>query len=276
MSESAGLVSLAERANRWYWEDVATVHARERMPERDAVLAGGSSLRSLELRAVGDPAGKRVLHLLCHLGFDSISWAKLGASVTAVDFSEVALRLAAVTAAECGQHVQFVQAKVPDLPHAWSKAFDVVAMTYGTVAWLPDIFEWAKACARCLVPNGRLVLIDDHPDAEFARTDNAGVWHSAPPNSLASSAAVRYRAAGTYLNRDARLRTPVHYRWRHSVESISVALSKAGFEAIDVRHHYFAHYRRFPQLQLKADGYYRSELPPPHPLLLEVRAVRAA
>ena len=34
---------------------------------------------------------KRLLHLMCHIGLDTLSWARRGAVVTALDFSQPAL-----------------------------------------------------------------------------------------------------------------------------------------------------------------------------------------
>ncbi len=68
-------------------------------------MAGASSLTDVEeealRRAVGEVAGLEVIHLQCHIGFDSISLARAGARVTGLDFSPVYLAKAAALAERC-------------------------------------------------------------------------------------------------------------------------------------------------------------------------------
>ena len=51
----------------------------------EAFIAGKNSLNSFELELLGDVKGKKILHLQCHFGQDSISLARMGAEVTGVD-----------------------------------------------------------------------------------------------------------------------------------------------------------------------------------------------
>lgn len=160
---------LVHAINRWYWEDLAQLHARRSARLTDAVVNGISTLRSIELDAVGNPSGKQLLHLMCHLGHDSIGWARLGARVVAVDASESALSTASQAATRSGLTIDFQRLVVPAYPTTWLSRFDIIVMTYGTLAWLPDLAAWASSCAACLVPNGRLIVIDDHPLADCLR-----------------------------------------------------------------------------------------------------------
>jgi 2-polyprenyl-3-methyl-5-hydroxy-6-metoxy-1,4-benzoquinol methylase len=84
----------AMKANLDWWNEVVGVHAHGDTYGLEAFKAGMSRLTYLEREEVGDVAGKSLLHLQCHFGLDTLSWALLGASVTGVDFSETAIALA--------------------------------------------------------------------------------------------------------------------------------------------------------------------------------------
>ncbi len=92
----------AREANRELWDAWTTVHEGSRFYDVDAFRAGGSSLNAIELEEVGDVAGRSLLHLQCHFGLDTLSWARRGARVTGVDFSAKAVELARALAAEDG------------------------------------------------------------------------------------------------------------------------------------------------------------------------------
>ena len=47
------------------------------------IVAGNYSLNRLELEDLGDVSGKSLLHLQCHFGMDSLSWAWSEASPSA-------------------------------------------------------------------------------------------------------------------------------------------------------------------------------------------------
>ena len=80
--------------NRRNWNERTPIHARSRFYDLDGFRAGRNSLLPIELAEVGDVAGQSLLHLQCHMGCDTLSWARLGAQVTGVDFSDEALGVA--------------------------------------------------------------------------------------------------------------------------------------------------------------------------------------
>ena len=82
-------------ANRLLWDELTAIHERSAFYDVEGFLAGGSSLTWPELDELGpEVAGKRLLHLQCHFGLDTLSWARMGATVTGVDFSSQAIELA--------------------------------------------------------------------------------------------------------------------------------------------------------------------------------------
>jgi 2-polyprenyl-3-methyl-5-hydroxy-6-metoxy-1,4-benzoquinol methylase len=82
------------QSNRELWDEWAVINARSSFYNVDGFKAGRCTLRPIELEALGDVTDKTLLHLQCHFGMDTLSWARRGAHVTGVDFSEQAIALA--------------------------------------------------------------------------------------------------------------------------------------------------------------------------------------
>src|SRR5262249_59932797 len=107
--------------------------------------------------------GKRVLHLQCHIGRDTLCLVRRGAVATGLDFSAAALEVARRLADETGLPADFVQATVEQAPAKTPGPFDLVFTTWGTICWLPDLKAWARAIAAVLRPGGEFYLADAHP-----------------------------------------------------------------------------------------------------------------
>jgi SAM-dependent methyltransferase len=157
----------ARRLNRAHWDSLATVHGQDAYYDADALAAGADSLLDHEAaglrEAVGAVAGLDVVHLQCHIGFDTISLARRGARVVGVDFSHASLEKARALARRCGQDVEFVEADTTALPPALHGRFDLAYATMGVTCWIDDMRAWMQSAAAALKPGGRLLLIDIHP-----------------------------------------------------------------------------------------------------------------
>jgi SAM-dependent methyltransferase len=155
--------------NLAHWEDMAAVHGegRDAYYDVDALVAGRSTLGKAEedavALAIGDVAGRDVLHLQCHLGFDAVSLARRGARVVGADFSPTALAKARAIAERCGVEVEYVEADSTALPPELHDRFDLVYATIGVIGWIHDLEAWMRSVASVLRPGGRLALVDLHP-----------------------------------------------------------------------------------------------------------------
>ena len=139
-------------ANRRRWDESVALHmASAHYPVR-ALHRGALTIHRLESEELGPVRRKSLLHLQCHFGLDSLSWARLGARVTGVDFSPEAVKRARALAAECGIAADFVESDVYNLPRRLHRTFDVVYTAKGVLCWLPDIRRWARVVARLLRP----------------------------------------------------------------------------------------------------------------------------
>jgi SAM-dependent methyltransferase len=179
------------RANQAVWDAWSASDAQDSDHARDEALAraGGSTLRGIELAELGgEVAGKSLLHLLCNRGSDTLSWARLGATVTGVDFSAAAIARAQALAAETSLPARFLQADLYALPEVLDETFDIVYASYGVLCWLPDLTRWASIVARYLRPGGLCYLVEMHPASGLLAAD------------AAAPAGLRLRPSATYFH----------------------------------------------------------------------------
>jgi SAM-dependent methyltransferase len=160
---------MARRLNRAHWDALASAHGEghDAYYDTEALVAGADTLRSAEQagvrEAVGAVAGLDVLHLQCHIGFDSISLARRGARVVGADFSPASLEKARALARRCGVDVEFVEADATKLPVELHNRFDLVYATIGVITWIEDLRAWMRSATAALRGGGRLLLVDIHP-----------------------------------------------------------------------------------------------------------------
>lgn len=147
--------------NQQAWDLRTQRHFESDFYDVDSFKRGRNTLRPFEQEALGDVRGKSLLHLMCHFGMDTLSWARLGARVTGVDFSQESIAAANDLARELTLDARFIQSNVYDLK--LKERFDVVVTTYGVLPWLPDLDAWARVVARCLKPGGTFFLAEFHP-----------------------------------------------------------------------------------------------------------------
>jgi SAM-dependent methyltransferase len=152
--------------NRRSWNAVVPAHDSHRDNQAAFFRQGGSTLFPEERTLLGDVAGKRIAHLLCNAGQDTLSLAQLGATVTGVDISDAAIHRARQLAEATQLGATFERSDVYD----WladtargSQRFDIVYCAYGAICWLHDLQTWAAGVATVLHPGGRFVLVEFHP-----------------------------------------------------------------------------------------------------------------
>ena len=160
--------------NRAWWNERAPLHVAGTEYGVERWKAGGEKLRPFELDELGGHdggvSGKTLVHPQCHFGLDTLSWARHGAHVTGLDFSEQAISAARSLATEAGIVAEFVCGEVYDAPELLGgRTFDIVYTGLGAINWLPDITRWASTMAALVAPGGTFYLAEFHPYAyQFA------------------------------------------------------------------------------------------------------------
>src|SRR5687768_17297343 len=148
------LVSELHEQNRRSWNYATRAHNAHKGDQAAFLRGGGSTLFPEELELLGDVGGKRVVHLQCNAGQDSLSIAARGAHVTGVDISDEAIGFARTLSAESGIAATFERADVFDWLASAAEQFDIAFASYGALCWLSDVPTWARGVARVLAPGG--------------------------------------------------------------------------------------------------------------------------
>jgi SAM-dependent methyltransferase len=239
--------------NRHAWNLKTAVHKQSAFYDLDSFKAGKNSLNQLECAWLGDVKGKTLLHLQCHFGMDSISWARLGAKVTGVDLSDEAVKLATELAAAEKADAQFVCCNVYDTRAHVPDTFDIVFTSYGTIGWLPDLNKWAEVIAHSLKPGGRFLIVDFHPVLWMFSNDFKEVVY--PYNSEVNEPIVE-QEEGSYTNRDAAI-SYTTYGWNHGLAKIMQSLMAQGLELKRFEEHTYSPYPCFQNIEQGNDGFWR-------------------
>jgi SAM-dependent methyltransferase len=204
-------------ANRALWDEWTGIHQRSEFYDVEGWKAGRRPLPDFVVDEVGDVTGRSLLHLQCHFGMDTLSWARRGARVTGVDFSERAIELASSLAAETGLEARFVQADVLELDKVLDGEFEIVFTSFGVLGWLPDLRRWAGIVARFLRPGGAFYLAEFHPFSQVMDDEDAAAAPSLRYPYFPSPEPLAFPTRGSYADPDAEVSQPVEYGWVHSM-----------------------------------------------------------
>ncbi|MET8441913.1 MULTISPECIES: class I SAM-dependent methyltransferase [Streptomyces] len=264
--------------NRARWDERVPIHAAGDFYGLDAFLAGRDALRDFELAEVGDVTGRTLLHLQCHIGLDTLSWARHGAAhVVGLDFSGPAVETARGLARSLelpADRAAFVAADVYDAAQAVpDSSYDIVYTGLGALNWLPDVTRWAEVAASLVAPGGFLYLAEFHPFTDCL-DDETG---STVTYDYFSREAWVDDSPGTYADLDA---VTVHNRsveWQHPVGEVVSALAAAGLRIEFLHEHDASLFPRYQVLKRGGDGYYRFPSDRPRiPMMYSIKASRQA
>ncbi len=239
------------------WNEWAERHVTSAFYDVPGFKAGRSGLTPLELNEVGDVAGKDLLHLQCHFGLGTLTWARHGARVTGVDFSDKAVALAQSLGAELNLPGRFVCSDLYDLPEVLPGSFDIVFTSFGVLAWLSDLTQWARIIAGYLKPGGFFYIAEFHPIVSIFN-DAEHVADLRPTNPyFYTSQPTEWEVLGSYAVGDVSMQHTRAYEWTHSLSEIVTALIEAGLR-IDFLHEFsFCAERALPCMEEGIDGWWR-------------------
>ena len=212
-------------ANRRRWDEMAELHPRTEFYDLADLRAGGIHLPRLEQAEVGEVGGRSLLHLQCHIGTDTVSWVRLGARATGVDFSEVAVRQARQLADECGVQARFIHNDIATLPALLDERFDIVYTSWGVLCWQPDIAAWARAASGFVAPGGFLYLAEFHPFLWTLEESPAGPVLT---YDYFSGPALAFDSQHSYADPDTILRNQTEYGWNFALGDVITQLIDNG------------------------------------------------
>jgi SAM-dependent methyltransferase len=220
--------------NRKLWDAWTAIHTAGSFYDVQRFRDDPSDVRiqDWERRELGDIEGRSLLHLQCHFGLDTLSWARLGAGkVTGVDFSEPAIAFARELAAEVGlaDRSRFLVSDIYDLPGPLEgETFDVVYTGRGAIGWLPDLGPWAASIASFLAPGGVFYIHEGHPVLWAVDEDQ----RASNPLVLAydywGGETLTFPVEGSYADPTAEVDAEWEHGWNHSLGEIVTLLADNG------------------------------------------------
>jgi 2-polyprenyl-3-methyl-5-hydroxy-6-metoxy-1,4-benzoquinol methylase len=256
-------------ANLAWWQEAAPLHAGSGLYDLEGLRSGRDGMRPHEVAEIGEVSGRDLVHLQCHIGTDTVAWARRGARTVGLDFSSNAIEVAGRLAADCGVDIEFVCADVYDAPEALGhRRFDTVYTGIGALNWLADLRGWARVVEQLLRPGGALYLSEIHPVvlglSEDGRTPTGDV--------LDAGHLVNTTSGGTYAVPDAAMVNRVTFEWVHGTGEVLTAVLGAGLSVEQFGEQHYTN-APWPWTVRGDDGFFR--LPdgwPRYPLTYSLRA----
>lgn len=227
------------KINKESWNNRTAYHIASEFYAMPSFLAGKTSLNPIELDLLGDVRGKKILHLQCHFGQDSISLSRLGAEVLGIDLSDKAIQTAQNLANQTQADAQFICCNLYDLPKHLDEEFDIVFTSYGTIGWLPDLNKWAQIISKFLKTNGKFVFVEFHP-VVWMYDDN---FEKIAYNYFNTGPIVETES-GTYADRSADIH-PEYVCWNHSLSEVFTNLIQNGLHISSFEEYDYSPYNCF-------------------------------
>lgn len=246
-------------ANRANWDERAGLHAARngsgydvgRYIQDPALL---SEVVRFDVPRLGDISGKRAVHLQCHIGTDTISLARLGARVTGLDFSPVAVAEARSLAEDAGDDVDFVESDVYAAPQVLEPGtFDLVYTGVGALCWLPSVSRWARVVAELLAPGGRLFIRESHPIVWAVDERIEGDIHLRFPY-FETAEPLPWDEEESYVEVDRPLTATRTYSWNHGLGEIVTAVMDAGLTLTGLTEHDSLPWQAYPGQMVERPG----------------------
>jgi SAM-dependent methyltransferase len=258
--------------NKALWDERVSIHVASDFYDVAGFKAGGQTLRDFELAEVGDVTGRRLVHLQCHFGLDTLSWARRGAEVTGLDFSAKAVEAACAVADETGLPARFVAADVYDATTVLGETYDIVYTGLGALCWLPDIDRWAEVVVSLLRPGGFVYLAEFHP---FADTLDDAEGRTVAYDYFAEGAQVWDEPdAGSYADPQATVQHTRSIEFVHGLGEVVTALTTAGLRIDFLHEHDYTLWQRFSVLERQGTTYRLPDGHPRVPLMYSLRATK--
>lgn len=263
------------KTNRDLWNEITPFHVASEFYDVEGFRKGRNHLRyPVEIEEIGDVTGKSLLHLQCHFGLDTLSWARLGASVTGVDFSDKAIDAARSLSAELGIPADFICCDIYDLPQKLDKKFDIVYTSAGVLCWLPDLERWASVIAHFLKPGGFFYILEGHPIQRVFDDSPDATELKIRYTYSRGNEPEHFEPEGDYADPDAEV-TCDSYEWFHGLGEIINSLISSGLR-IDFLHEYpYICFKVYPFMQQDDDGQWHVE-GDKVPLIFTLKASRPA
>lgn len=255
--------------NRQSWNNLIDAHLKSDFYDLEGFLNGKTSLNEIELSLLGNIKGKKILHLQCHFGQDSISLSRLGANVTGVDISDKAIQSARQIANFTNSDTKFICCDIYDLPNHLKEKFDIVFASYGTICWLPDLGRWAKIISQFLKPKGHFIFIEFHPVALMFDDDFDKIKYR-----YFNSGPIIEIETGTYADKASEIKQG-YINWNHGLSEVINNLISNGLEINSLNEFDYSPYNCFNRtIEMEAKKFGIEHLSNKIPMVYSVTATK--
>jgi SAM-dependent methyltransferase len=244
------------QANRKMWDEFVSINSHSEMYQLEEFKKGMNKLNPLEISEVGEVKGKSLLHLQCHFGMDTLSWARLGAQVTGVDFSPKGIEMAKSLSQDLHIPGRFICCNLYDLPDLLDEQFDIVFSSYGVLCWLPDIPRWAQIVSSYVKPGGFFYIAESHPFINVF-DDEKDVKELKIRYPYFHSGPMEFVADGSYADPVAKIPPHKEYEWMHGMGEIVTSLCDAGLKLEFLHEFPSACFAQLPFMEKSDDGNWR-------------------
>jgi len=260
------------KANKKLWDDLTKIHYESDFYDVEGFKKGNCSLTDIEVEEVGDVTGKSLLHLQCHFGQDTLSWARRGADVTGVDFSEKGINQAISLAKELDIPAKFIRCDIYELDKNLDDKFDIVFTSAGVLIWLPDSKRWAEIISHFLKPKGIFYIREFHPFTyifnDEAETPIIGYPYFKTNKPIESGDDVDYANPNIMVE-------GTSYEWPHSMAEIINSLINAGLKIEFLHEFNYSVCQLYSFLKKCDDGMWRYDgAEGDLPLMFSIRAIK--
>ncbi|MEN8138817.1 MAG: class I SAM-dependent methyltransferase [Bacteroidota bacterium] len=259
----------AFKGNRESWNKRAEIHFDSEFYDNKSFLKGKTSLKEIELSELGDINGKKLLHLQCHFGQDTLSFSRMGAEVTGIDLSDKGIDFANKLKEQAGLDANFIVSNIYDLKDNLDEKFDVVYTSYGVLGWLPDLDKWANIVSHFLKPNGVFYIAEFHP---IVWTFDEKFENIAYPYQ--KSDVIIEDMNNTYGDKNVEVELR-DYMWNHGLGDVINSLINSGLEVEFVNEHNFSPYNVFDGgIEVAKDRFMIKGIENMIPLVYSIKATR--
>lgn len=240
--------------NRKSWNELTTIHSESSFYDVESFKKGKTSLNNIELEELGDIKGKKLLHLQCHFGMDTLSLARLGAEVVGIDISDTSIQKAAELSSELGIPARFIRSNVYDIENVLNETFDIIYTSYGAINWLDDLDRWAKIISRYLKSNGIFYMVEFHP-FRYTLNEKSEIYYSYFKSKPIETVVDKSNTEESEIsNKDLK-----HVEWHHSLSEVLNSLISNGLKIEFLNEFPYQVYNCFPNLIENEKGKWVSE-----------------
>lgn len=225
--------------NKKWWDNVTSIHFRSKLYDFPSFKKGKSTLQTIELKEMGNVRSKTLLHLMCHFGLDTLSWAREGAKVTGVDLSNKSIKLAKKISKEINLPATFICSDIYRLPKVLDKKFDIIFTSYGVLCWLSSVKKWAKIINHFLKKGGTFYIAELHPFTNVLSYDFKLSYNYFDKEIYEDD------STGTYADWNANIKGSTYLR-NYTIADVVNALIFEGLKITYVHEFPFTMYNQFP------------------------------